>query len=82
MFKGTGWGQSFWTEVQDCSMAVWGRMWGLSMTCLWLGISLDLNSLGAGSGTVLYPGCGMFVWLVMVVCVDYFCEHLLCHNRY
>ena len=80
MFKGTGWGLSFWTEVQDCSVAVWGQMCGLSMACLWPGISLILNSLRARSGTVLCPGCGMFVWPVMVVCVDCFCGHLLCHN--
>ena len=23
VFKGTGWGLSFWTEVQDCSVVVW-----------------------------------------------------------
>ena len=39
---------------------------------LWLGFGMDLDSLGAGSGTVLCPGCGMFMWLVMVVCVDCF----------
>ena len=61
MFKGMGLGLSFWTEVQDCSVAVWGWMCGLSLTCLWLGISLDFNSLGVGSGTILCPGCGMFV---------------------
>ena len=43
-------------------------------------ISLDLNSLGAGSRTILCPGCGMFVWPMMVVCVDCFFGHLLCHN--
>ena len=80
VFKGTGWGLSFWTEVQDCSVVVWGYMCGLSMACLWLGTSLDLNSLGARSGTVLCPSCSMFVLPVMVVCVDCFCGHLLCHN--
>ena len=45
-------------------------MCGLSMACLWPGISLDLNNLGAGSGTVLCPGCGMFVWPMMAVCMD------------
>ena len=53
-------GLKFWTEVKDCPMAVWARMWGLSMSCLWAGFDLDLESLGAGSGTVLCPGCGMF----------------------
>ena len=61
-------------------MAVWGRMCGLSIVCLWPGISLDLNSLRAGSRTILCPGCAMFVWPVMAVCVDCFCGHLLCHN--
>ena len=61
MFKGTGWELSFWTEVQDCSVAVWGQMCGLSMACMWPSISLDLNSLGAESGTVLCSGCGMLV---------------------
>ena len=61
-------------------MAVCGWMCGLSMACLCPGISLDLNSLGAGSRTVLCPGCGMFVWPVMAVCVDCFFGHLLCHN--
>ena len=50
------------------------------MEYLWPGISLDLNSLRVGSGTILCPGCGMFVWPVMAVCVDCFCGHLLCHN--
>ena len=34
VFKGTGWGLSFWTKVQDCSVDVWGWMCGLSMACL------------------------------------------------
>ena len=55
-------------------------MYGLSMACLWPGIILDLNSLKAGSATILCSGCGMFVWPMMAVCVDYFCGHLLCHN--
>ena len=38
---------------------------------VWPGFGLDLDSLGAGSGTVLCPGCGMFVWPVMAICVDY-----------
>ena len=50
------------------------------MACLWPGISLDLNSHGVGSRTALCLGCGMFVWPVMVVCVDGFCGHLSCHN--
>ena len=50
------------------------------MACLWLGISLDLKSLGAGFETVLCLGCGMFVWLVMAVCADCFSGHLSCHN--
>ena len=40
---------------------------GLSMACLCPGFGLDLDSLGAGSGAILCPGGGMFVWLVMVV---------------
>ena len=80
VFKGTGWGLSLWTEVQDCSVAMWGRMCGLSMACLWPGISLGLNSLGDGSGTVLCLGCGMFVWSVMTICVDCFYRHLFYHN--
>ena len=47
-------------------------MCGLSMTCLWLGFGPDLDSLGAGSGAVLCPGSGMFVWPVMAICVDCF----------
>ena len=38
--------------------------------CLWPGFSLDLDSLGARSGTILCPGCAMFVWSMMDVCVD------------
>ena len=53
-------------------MAVWGWMCGLSMTCLWPGVSLDLDRRGARSGSVLCPGGGMFVWPVMVICVDCF----------
>ena len=53
-------------------MAVWDWMCGLSMTCLWLGFGLDLNSLGVGSGAILCSGGGMFVWPVMAVCVDCF----------
>ena len=53
-------------------MVVWGRMCGLSIACLWLGFSLDLDSLGVGSRAVLCPGGGMFMWLVLVVCVDCF----------
>ena len=52
----------------------------MSMACLWPSISLDLNSLRVGFETVLCSGCGMFVWPVMVVCVDCFYGHLLCHN--
>ena len=51
-------GLKFWTKVQDCPVAVWGRMCDLSMACLWPGFSLDLDSLRAGSKTVLCPGCG------------------------
>ena len=80
VLKGTGWGLSFWIEVQDYSMTVWGWMCGMSMTCLWPGISLDLKSLGPEFGTVLCPGCCMFVWPVMALCVDCFYGHLLCHN--
>ena len=29
-------------------------------------------SLGPDFGTILCPGCGMFVWPMMAVCVDYF----------
>ena len=47
-------------------------MCGLSMTCLWPGFGLDLDSLGARSGVVLCLGGGMFVWPVMAVCVDCF----------
>ena len=50
------------------------------MTCLRPGISLDLNNLRAGSGTILCPVCGMFMWPVLAVCVDCFYGHLLCHN--
>ena len=55
-------------------------MCGLSMACLWPGISLDLDSHGAGSETVLCLGCVMFVWLGMAICVDCFCGHLLYQN--
>ena len=44
----------------------------LSMACLWPGFILDLDSLWAGFETVLYPGCGMFMWPMIVVCVDCF----------
>ena len=39
-------GLKFWTEIQDCPMAMWGRICGLSMTCLWPGSGLDLDSPG------------------------------------
>ena len=39
---------------------------------MWPGFGLDLDSIRVGSGTVLCPGCGMFVWSMMVVCVDCF----------
>ena len=51
---------------------MWGQMCDLSMACSWPGFGLDLDSLGVGSGTVLCPGCGMFMWHVMAVCVDCF----------
>ena len=35
-------------------------------------VSLDLDNPGVRAGAVLCPGGGMFVWLVMVVCVDCF----------
>ena len=47
-------------------------MCDLSMACLLPHFCLDLDSLGAGSGTVLCLGYGMFMWPVMAVCVDYF----------
>ena len=53
-------------------MAMWGLKCGLSMACLWPGFGLDLDSLGVGFGTILCPGCGMFVWPMMTVCVDCF----------
>ena len=53
-------------------MAVWGRMCGLNMACLWLGFGLDLDSPRARSGVILCPGGGMFVWHVMDVCVECF----------
>ena len=28
-------GLKFWTEAQDCRMALWGKKCGLSMACLW-----------------------------------------------
>ena len=53
-------------------MVVWGQMCGLSMEFLWPSFGLDLNSLRVRFRAVLCPGGGMFVWPVMVVCVDYF----------
>ena len=53
-------------------MAMWGRMCGLSMTCLWPNFCSDLDSLGAGYRVILCPSSGMFVWPVMTVCVDCF----------
>ena len=47
-------------------------MCGMSMTCLWSGFGLDLDRLGAGFMVVLCLGGGMFVWLVVTVCVGYF----------
>ena len=40
--------------------------------CLWPGFSLGLDSLWAGSRTILCPGIFMFVWPMMTVCVDCF----------
>ena len=42
------------------------------MACLWFGFGLDLDSLRAGSGNVLCSSGVMFVWPVMVVCVNCF----------
>ena len=42
------------------------------MACLWLGFGLDLDGLTVGSGAILCPGGGMFMWPLMVVCVDCF----------
>ena len=47
-------------------------MCGLGMTCFWPGFGLDVDSLGAGSRNILCPDCAMFVWHVMVVCMDCF----------
>ena len=38
-------------------------MCDLNMACLWPSFGMDLDSLGAGFGTVLCLGCGMFMWL-------------------
>ena len=65
-------GLKLWTEFQDYPVVVWGQMCGLSMACLWPSFGLDLENLGARYGTVLCPGCGMFVWLMMAICVDCF----------
>ena len=54
-------GLKFWTKVQDCPVVVWGQMCDMSMACLWLGFGLYLDSLGARSGTVLCPSCGIFM---------------------
>ena len=37
-----------------------------------LGLTSTNHKLLLGFGSVLGLGCGMFVWLVMIVCVDYF----------
>ena len=37
---------------------------------VWPSFGLYLDNLRAGSGTVLCPGCGMFMWPVMAICVD------------
>ena len=47
-------------------------MCGLSMVCLWPGFGSNLDSLGARYGAVICLGGGMFVWSVMVICVDDF----------
>ena len=53
-------------------MAVWGRMCGLSMACLWPGFGLVLDSLGVGSEAILCLGGGMFMWPMMAIHVDCF----------
>ena len=39
---------------------------------VWPGFGLDLDSSKVGSGAVICPSGGMFVWPVMTVYVDYF----------
>ena len=62
------------SEIQDYPVAMWGRMCGLSMECLWPGFGLDLDNSEARSRAVLCPIGGIFVWLVMTVCVDCFVD--------
>ena len=57
----------FRTIPWSCGENVWPE-YGM----LWPGFGLILDNSGAGSGAVLCPGGGMFVWLVMTVCVDCF----------
>ena len=60
------------TEVKNCPMVVWGRMYGLSVTCSWPGFSLDLDNPRVRSRVVQCPAGGMFLWPMMNVCVDCF----------
>ena len=36
-------GLKFWTKVQDCLMAMWGRMCGLVLAWIWILLGLDLG---------------------------------------
>ena len=44
----------------------------MSIACLWLGVGLDLDILGARYRIFLCPGFGMFMWPMMAICVDCF----------
>ena len=46
---------------------------------VWLSFGLDLDSLEAGSGTILCSGCGMLCGFDGCMC-GLLCGHLLCHN--
>ena len=65
-------GLKFWTEAQDCPIAMWGPKCGLVLTWIWTFLGLYL---------ILFYARVVYVCLACDGCMcGLLCGHLLLHN--